>query len=142
MAAVPWHRLLGLLALATLVGAAGGGCGTDAVGVQTCRQIEEARCRRAPACAIPLEPPYHTSGGDVDECIRFYDDACLHGLTNGDSPSQTELNACLAAINGRGPSGDDCSVVSDPATASACSWLAPTPATAEASSSDDADSGE
>ena len=26
------------------------GCGTDAVGVDACRQIEEARCDAAPAC--------------------------------------------------------------------------------------------
>jgi hypothetical protein len=146
MAAVRWHRSLACAALASLAlpslvaVAAGSACGTDAVGVQACRQIEEARCRRAPACGISIDPPYHTGGSDVDECIRFYDDACLHGLTTGDTPSGTQLEACVAAINGAGTTGDGCSIVSAPEVAAPCSWLATTPITVDAA--DDADAGE
>jgi hypothetical protein len=122
----PWR--LGLtLGLAPLHAA----CGTDAVGIQTCRQIEEARCRQAPACGISLQPPYHASGSDVDECIRFYDVACLHGLASGNDPGPIAVNACLAAIHGA--SGSDCSVVVSPETAPACAWLGPSSGASDAS---------
>jgi hypothetical protein len=125
MAAARWLRSLGLLGL--LGGAyVAWACGTDAVDVDACRQIEDARCQRAPACGIPLEPPYTTSGSDVSECMRYYDDACLHGLENGVVPSTSELSACVAAINGTGATGNDCSIVSTPTDSAACAWLAPT----------------
>ena len=47
-------RRLAALALLLAGGAAEGGCGTGAVDVDGCRQIEEARCRQAPACGIRL----------------------------------------------------------------------------------------
>lgn len=123
----------GPAALAALPLVALAGCGTDAVGVQACRQIQEARCRQAPACGIPLEPPYHANGSDVDGCIRFYNDQCLHGLANGNDPGPIAVNACVAAIN-RGPMTDGgCSVVLSPQTADGCSWLAPN-ATVDAAS--------
>src|ERR1700722_8301335 len=75
------------------------GCGTDAVDVDGCKQIEEARCRQIPACGIAFERPYFTSGTDVDSCVRFYDDACLHGLAVGD-PGPAAISACGARING------------------------------------------
>jgi hypothetical protein len=130
MAAARWIRSL---ALGAFLGGtlAAWACGTDAVDVDACRKIEEARCQRAPACAIPIEPPYSTSGSDVSECERYYDVACLHGLENGTTPSSAQLAACVAAIQGTGPTGNDCSVVATPASSPACAWLAP-PAVADA----------
>jgi hypothetical protein len=117
-------RWLGTIALATLPVAIAA-CGTDAVGVQACRQIQEARCQQAPPCGIALQPPYHSSGTDVEACTRFYNDACLHGLASGNDPGPIAVNACVAAINGASMTDGGCSVVASPQTASACSWLAP-----------------
>lgn len=93
-------------------------CGTSPVGVSACEQIETARCQRAPACGVSLEPPYSTSGGDVAECIRFYQVACLHGLTVP-NPGAEAVNACVLSIqtspcDGRAPLFE-----TDPA----CDWL-------------------
>jgi hypothetical protein len=120
-------RLIAGAAAAMAVVFAGGACGNGAAGVSACRQIEGARCRQAPACSITLEPPYHSSGNDVDACIRFYDVACLHGLTVAD-PGAYAVNACLAAIE-----SGDCALVITPETGP-CAWLAPPgPVTTDAS---------
>ncbi len=117
----------GPAALAALaLAAALGGCGTDAVGVDACRQIQAARCRQAPACGIAIEPPYHQSGSAVDACIRFYNDECLHGLSSGKDPGPTALSACVAAINGGAMADGGCAVVLSPQTTGACSWLGTT----------------
>jgi hypothetical protein len=121
-----------LCAAALSVGAAG--CGNGADGTGACRQVEEARCRRAPGCSINLEPPFHTSGSDVDACIRFYDIACLHGLSVAEPPAAS-VNACVAAIQ-----TGACAVVQNPASDPFCAWLAPAPAPAEASTPDAASS--
>jgi len=104
----------GLVGLAIVVA-----CGTGASSPDSCRAIEEARCRRAPGCNLPLEPPYSTSGTDVDACIRFYDAACLHGLDVG-NPGQTAVNQCVSAIN-----TGTCAVVATPQSDVACLWLVP-----------------
>ncbi len=108
-------------------------CGTDASGVDACRQVEEALCRQASKCGIPLQPPYSTSGTDVDACIRFYDDACLHGLEVSPPPGASALNACVQAIQ------TNCSVVTTPQSDPACQWLVP-PQPAPASDASDAPS--
>src|ERR1700690_3877035 len=108
----------------TAIALAGAACGTDAVGVQACRQVQEAQCQAAPACGVALEPPYHTNGTAVDECIRFYDDACLHGLANGTDPGPMAVNACVAAIRSAATAGGACSVVVNPSTSPACAWMA------------------
>jgi len=109
-------------------------CGTDATGVDACRQIEEARCRQAPACGVRLEPPYRTSGDDVDACIRFYDTACLHGLEAPD-PGTTAVQACVKAIQANG-----CAVVLSPQSDPACAWLVPpSPAAADGAADSAAD---
>jgi hypothetical protein len=95
-------------------------CGTDAVGVDACKQIEQARCRQAPACQISLEPPYHQAGDDVDACIRYYDVACLHGLAAGKDPGSAAVSACVQAIQNNG-----CSVVSAPESDPSCAFLIP-----------------
>jgi hypothetical protein len=106
------------------------GCGTDAHGVDTCKQIEEARCRAADAdkCSvIQSPPPYYSNGSPVDACIRYYDVACLHGLAVSNDPHPSDVAACVKAIN-----SGKCSIVEDPTTSSACSWLSPTPVEAGA----------
>ncbi len=109
------------LALASLVGALlAASCGNDAVGVDACRRIEDARCRRAPGCDIALEPPFHTAGSDVDGCIRFYDTACLHGLAVG-NPGGSAVNDCASAIE----STTDCTSIRAPQNLAACAWLGP-----------------
>ncbi len=113
-------------------------CGTDAVGIETCRQIESARCRQAPNCPnISLAQPLHPGPGtrDVDACVRFYNDACQHGLEVGD-PGAPVVKLCVDAIN-RG----DCKIVEKPESDPACAWLippAPPPADAAADVTGDA----
>jgi hypothetical protein len=105
-------------------------CGSKAVGVGACRQIEEARCNRAPSCPGISLGSLNTPPGvnPVEECIQYYDIDCLHGLATGTSPTQAQLSACLAAIN----NGDDCAAVAEPQEAGACAWLVP-PADIDAS---------
>jgi hypothetical protein len=114
-----------VLALVLAGAAVASGCGTGAVDVDGCRQIEEARCRKAPACGILLTTPDFTSGSDVDACIQYYDLACLHGIVASD-PGPTAVAACVAAIQNDSPAKDGCSVVSAPQSdTAACGWLVP-----------------
>ena len=71
-------------------------CGTDAVGVDDCRDIETARCEAAASCQGDL----HVE--DVDACKRYYRDHCLHGLRVEDEPGAPVLNACVRAIEAAG----------------------------------------
>lgn len=87
-----------LLALVTSLGLLSAGCGTDAKGTDACREIEEERCRQALAC------PSHfrvKSEDDVQACVRFYRDQCLHGLA-GPEPGKPALDACLQTIKRAG----------------------------------------
>lgn len=117
--------------------ASASGCGTDAKGVDDCRDIEQARCAAAQNCGIVT---------NVDECQRFYRDQCLHGLAVS-LPTSTQLKECVATIEGAGmcAMGDAgtklsdcdgitrgapgaktaCDLVSKPELASECSFLAP-----------------
>lgn len=101
------------------------GCGTSAVDVDGCRQIEEARCRQGPACGMNFDDLNVTSGTTVDACIRFYDIACLHGLAVS-NPGPSAVSACIAAIEADTKKKDNCSVVLSPQTdVAACGWLVP-----------------
>jgi hypothetical protein len=137
-----------LLAMGAAVGAIVVACGTDAVGVDACRQIEEARCNQAPNCAaeISLSAPLHPGGsaGDVAACIRFYDDACQHGLATGVAPGQPAVSACVAAINAEATDGGGgCDIVLHPEEAGACAWLIPPADVVDAAAADaDADDGD
>jgi hypothetical protein len=111
--------------LGTLAVALAAGCSTGAVGVDACKQIEEARCRKAPSCNISLQGLNNPSGSDVDACIRYYDIDCLHGLAIGTEPSTTQVSQCLAAITSDNLMADGCSVVAEPQTSSHCAWLVP-----------------
>src|SRR5712671_6135058 len=74
--------------------AALGACGTDAMGTDACRRIEQARCRKAPAC-----PPLTVQAGTgVEECTQFARDRCLHGLAVVD-PGLAAVDQCVSAID-------------------------------------------
>ncbi len=92
---IPRRSLAHLLVAAGLaagLGALAASCGTDAVGIEACQQIELARCDEAPACKADF---------DVAHCRAFYRDQCLHGIENVDHPpSDAEVSDCVAAIQG------------------------------------------
>lgn len=94
--------------LATVGIVSGPGCGTDAIGIDECRQIEQARCEAAAHCGIV---------DDVESCQRFYRDHCLHGLAV-ESPGAIVVEGCVGVIqragacardDGRETPIDDCS---------------------------------
>ena len=108
------------------------GCGTDARGVDECRDIEQTRCSAAQSCGVVT---------DVAACQRFYRDQCLHGLSVA-SPGAAKVKACVDTIRAAGscaaqlstaaepPEGcttteDACALVSNPELSEACSFLAP-----------------
>lgn len=70
----------------------GGGCGTDAKGVDDCRSIEEARCTAAKNCGLI---------SNVSECQNYYRDQCLHGLAVS-PPSSKVIKECVATIQAAG----------------------------------------
>jgi hypothetical protein len=114
-------------------------CGTDAVGVESCKQIEAARCQLAPACGVSLLDPPHRDP-DVEACTRFYDVACLHGLEASGDPGTIIVNACIAAIKTDVTNGVNggCNAVLHPETDPACAWLVPAPTPVDAGSDSDA----
>ena len=132
-------RFAALGAVALGLAAVAPGCGTDAVGVETCRQIETARCHQAQKCPddINLMIPTHRDSPltDVEACIRFYKDACLHGLATDKDPGAVATKACVDAIN-----TGDCTVVTHPETHPSCAWLIPPnpPPVADAATDGDA----
>lgn len=69
------------------------GCGTDAVGIDECRDIEEARCEAGQYCGL-VE--------DVDACKRFYRDQCLHGMASGERPGKVQVTECVKVIREAG----------------------------------------
>lgn len=90
------QTLAALAAAGALLGSAASlslpGCGTDASGVEACRQIETARCEAAAACGYTSE--------QVTLCKEFYRDQCLHGIENADyEPSASDVEGCIAAVN-------------------------------------------
>ncbi|MEO8796811.1 MAG: hypothetical protein ABI551_02925, partial [Polyangiaceae bacterium] len=109
------RRLLAL-ALSIVSLALFAACGTDATGVDTCRKIETARCQRAPSCGVSLDTPPHVAK-NVDGCVDYYRDACLHGLTVAD-PGTPAADACVNVI-----SDGSCSYVLHPELAPECSFL-------------------
>lgn len=97
-------------------------CGTDASGIDGCRQIETARCQRAASCGVDLSGIAYvgSSASDaIDGCVRYYHEACLHGLVVTD-PGGTKIQACVKAVN-----TGTCDVVKAPETAADCAWLIP-----------------
>src|SRR3954469_404725 len=76
------------------------GCGTDAKGVDDCRDIEQARCAAAKSCGIV---------DDVAECQNFYRDQCLHGLAVA-PPGAAAIKNCVGTIRAAG----DCAALKGP----------------------------
>lgn len=68
------------------------GCGTAAVGIDDCRDIEQARCHAAAACGFV---------SDVDACERYYRDHCLHGLPVK-PPAGDSVPSCVEVIKAAG----------------------------------------
>jgi hypothetical protein len=134
---------LAALAFAGLVSGALTGCGTDAVGVDVCREIEGVRCEAMEQCGA-LE-------GSVAACKRFYRDQCLHGLKLKKEPLGSDVDGCKSALTAAGDcaqrSGADtpiascknrelsrgsssrvkdvCDAVKAPELITACAFLAP-----------------
>jgi hypothetical protein len=125
---VSWR--LAVLALGgTLVWACKGG----AVGVETCKQIENALCARAPACGINLSattgtPRHSDSETDVQACQQFYAIECQHGLETSATPSSAQVQDCVNAITKQAEGCDGGTLINDTqdvALNGACSWLVP-----------------
>jgi hypothetical protein len=127
-----------LSAVCAFVLVSASGCGTNAKGVDDCRDIEDARCAAAKSCDLL---------SDVDGCKRFYRDQCLHGLAVS-SPGSNQVKLCVAAIQNAGTcasqaEGSDapldqcspaissssastaCEIVKEPELATDCAFLAP-----------------
>jgi len=105
-------------------------CGTDAVGVESCRKVERVRCESAQACGIDLGRPVHhgdTPSRNVGACIRYYEDQCLHGLAAPTDPAPQAVDACVNAII-----TGSCEVVRTPESHPDCAWLIPPPEPAPA----------
>lgn len=81
-----------LLSAAISFGLVSAGCGTTAIGIDECRDIEQARCRAAKSCGLI---------DDADACERYYRGHCLHGLPaklqSGDS-----VASCIEVIEAAG----------------------------------------
>lgn len=98
MAQAALHPLPLFAAVATALSLFVAGCGTSAKGIDTCREIEEERCRQAPACPDQFRV---RSESEVESCVRFYRDQCLHGLS-AEEPGKPALDACLQTIRRAG----------------------------------------
>lgn len=64
-------------------------CGTHASGIEECRRIERARCQSAAQCGLV---------DDVGACERYVQDQCLHGMPDDLGPSNSDVTACVEAI--------------------------------------------
>ena len=119
--ALPRASLIATLSVVSgLAGAIGGAaCGTDAVGIDACCEIEAARCRRAVECGLPLDYP-RPAGDPTAACERFYLDACLHGIQSGVEPTLPQRKSCVDAV-----STSSCDVVREPQRAPGCAFIIP-----------------
>jgi hypothetical protein len=111
-------------------------CGPDSVGIDDCRDIEQARCEAAEPCGIV---------DDVAACKRFYRDHCLHGLALEEKPGENKVTQCVRAIEQAGacarqgaeqtpaacqlqiaaPVATVCDAISEPETLQSCQFLNP-----------------
>jgi hypothetical protein len=88
------HALLAVISALGAVGLTGGGCGTKAIGIEACRDIEKARCEAAQYCGRI---------DDVDACRRYYQNHCLHGLAKGvEAPPDDVVAECVSTIEKAG----------------------------------------
>jgi hypothetical protein len=133
-----------LAAAATFSLVTASSCGTSAVGVDDCRDIEQARCRASASCLDANGAPLIQ---DVGACERYYRDHCLHGLATK-PPAGASVSACVQVIQAAGEcaQGDPastladcpvtdrhpgltraCDVVTHPERATECAFLLDTP---------------
>ena len=133
-----------LAAVATFSLVTASSCGTSAVGVDSCRDIEQARCRASASC---LNADGVRLIDDVPACERYYRDHCLHGLAVK-PPASASVSACVQVIEAAGECAasdpavtlDDCpitdrrpglnracDVVIHPERATECAFLLDTP---------------
>ncbi len=132
------RNLAGLICFALACGVAAAvasACSNDAVGVQACREIETARCEAAPACpSAPFDLSSPAPAGDpVAACVRYYNDACLHGIGTTVTPGNAAVSSCVAVIVAAGKaaasqrdSGAACNIIAypwNPAYTTACEFL-------------------
>ena len=145
-----WNWLIRAKCLAALGAWFGlSACDTSAVGVESCRQIEYARCGAAIHC------PDMFKIKSVEACKLFYRDHCLHGLALDRDPGAGIVNPCVNAITEIGNcaaethdqttpvqscepaipdvSGNNsvCSYIQKPETIPKCSFLNPGGSTAD-----------
>lgn len=85
-------------------------CATEAVGVDSCRKIEYARCDAASHCPTTFGAAINPSA-----CRLFYRDHCLHGLASAD-PGIGKVGDCVRDINLLG----ECAAGDETATPSSC----------------------
>ena len=122
-------------------------CGTSAVGVDDCRDIEQARCRASASCfdadGVPLIQ-------DAPACERYYRDHCLHGFAVK-PPAGADVSGCIQLIQKAGRCAQEdpdselsctetssaaksgfskaCDVVTHPERADECAFLTDVPET-------------
>jgi hypothetical protein len=141
-----WSATLILTASLPVLAWLAPGCGTDAVGIEACRQVERARCDVAPRCSGYEGSPAIETDEQVRNCRDFYRDHCLLGLENTeDVPGQGEIDACVEAIqktaacrspqkstmaecgvalrDGEDTSAEPCGILQEPHRLNACRWL-------------------
>jgi hypothetical protein len=113
----PYRSAIAVLtcALAGLLG--GPACGTDATGTDSCRKIEQTRCRKAAASCPDLGLKGVTG---LEECVQYARDRCLHGLAVAD-PGPPTVDACVQAIE----QAATCDIVAKPDLAPECAFLRP-----------------
>ena len=130
-------------------------CGTSAVGIDDCRNVEQARCRAGASCLDSNGAPLID---DVGACERYYRDHCLHGL-GVKPPAGASVSACVNVIEaaGRCAKGDPtialkdcpktvteakpglahaCDVVTHPELATECAFLSDAESTGGQTSTD------
>jgi hypothetical protein len=144
-----WIRVSVIVLFGAVIPAAA--CGTSAVGVDTCDQIEAARCMQAVNLnctpdssngGINLAAPPHPDSNSVTPCVRYYSIACLHGLDIPGPPDASQVNSCLRTINDAALwEAAACSVIAYPQAYPGCEWLDAGPAPAEAASDAEKDAG-
>jgi hypothetical protein len=145
------QRLCALLLLGSLSPIA---CGTDATGINQCRDIEYARCEAAVPCGL-VE--------DLDACQRFARDNCLHGTAGDTPPTSIEVRDCTRMLDDarecaaddpemdttdcgidlarRGSSRAVCDIVLEPERTEACFFLLVEPEDEDEDEEMDADGG-
>jgi hypothetical protein len=130
------------------------GCGTDAEGISQCRVIEAARCRAGVSCGLV---------DDLDVCLRYTRDHCLHGTATGGTPLPGDVRDCVDALEQAGSCADEsrrmspadcslrlatgatatdvCDVIVEPEQARDCSFLMALEVEEEEPPPDDNDAG-